>query len=108
MQQPIKTASAPPVFKFLSKAEKIFFTGSLVTITNGKKYTQYNFEADFDDSIVYLSQVDLAKLKYDLQVVNECMVIIKGPDFDGYALCRQKQEKQGWIEGMVTESASSI
>jgi zona occludens toxin len=96
-----------PVFSFLSNAEKIFLTGEITIVKENHKSTEYNFEIEIDDTLLSLSHIDLAKLKYDVRILSRCMAVIHGPDFDGYALCRKREETKGWIEDMVVNPSGN-
>lgn len=95
------------IFRFLSKSEGIWITGHFKTrYSDGRVKEEYIFEILFDESIVHLNQLELGRLGYEVNHVNDCMVILKGDDFNGYALCQRQELKKGWVENMVTSPSS--
>ncbi len=89
-----------PTFAFLSKADGIY-----ISFNNGHfPDIDYRFKVVFDDMEASFTTVQLAKMKYALLPVNECMVKIDGPDFTGFAMCQRGEEKESWIEGVVASS----
>lgn len=102
---PTTVAPVKHIFRFLSKADSIYITGIFKTnFPNGKSKTEYIFEVNMDESNVHLNQHELAKLGYEYNYINDCMIMLKGPDFDGYALCRKPEAKKGWVEELVTSN----
>ena len=87
-------------FRFLSVADSftiIFNSGRAPNI-------DYRFMVKINDTETKLSVKDLKKLQYSIVPINNCMVKIQGPDFDGFALCESAEEKKGWVEGLVATS----
>jgi zona occludens toxin len=96
------------VLKFLSRAESIFITGEITIIKDGAKRTEFNFGIEFDNSHVDLTQFDLHKLGYEVSYINQCMFLVKGPDYNGYALCASQDKGQGWVENLVTQGPTAM
>jgi len=102
---PVATKPVKKILRFLSKADSIYITGIFkANFPNGKSKTEYIFEVNMDESIVHLNQNELAKLGYEHSFINECMVTLKGADFEGYALCRKSTVRKGWVENLVSSN----
>lgn len=112
-QEPVKQidqvrsepALAPPVkqtAKFLSKADLL-----LIVWNNGHfPDVEFRYQVTFKEQQVVMTTAELEVLDYALVPINECLVRIKGPDYDGYAMCPKHEENRGWVETLVTETAS--
>jgi len=92
----------PKIFNFLATAENIF-----ITYNNGQfPNIDYRYLVVFEYSEVTLNYEEMQRLGYELEPVNQCMVKIKGPDYQGFALCETNREKSGWVESMVASTGS--
>lgn len=87
-------------FRFLSRAEGIYIDLSHGAFPN----LEYQVRIEFDDQHVSLSSQELTQLHYALKPVNYCMVLIRGYDFDGYALCPRDSKPSTFIDGFVAST----
>lgn len=99
----VKSIPPKPIFTFLSKAESVFVSVYLKEFNDGVLKEQFFFEVNFDESMVMLSDNDLLRLGYNIEVINDCMIKINGSDFNSFALCPKREERKGWVETLVTE-----
>jgi zona occludens toxin len=84
----------PPVVpSFLSKASAIIIETSTSTY-NG---AVFRFRIEVDSSYSIMTIPDLMSLDYEVRPINECLVKIKGFDFNGYAMCKNDNDKS-WAE----------
>ena len=95
-----------PIFRFLSKAESFHMTGHFITYFGDKKIEERIFEVYFKESQTTLNDKDLVKLGYKIEIVNDCMAIVKGEDFNGYALCPRRSENSNWVEELIPASSN--
>lgn len=95
---------APPKkkpFKFLSLAEKVtlsFNSGVWPKI-------DYRYKVTFKTTEATFSYEDMQRLGYSLEPINQCMVKIAGPDYEGFAMCPRPDEQRGWFEELTTLNA---
>lgn len=91
-----------PVFRFLSDADQIF-----IIFNNGTwPDIEYQYRVVFDDYSSDFSYSDFQLLGYGLTPINKCMVKIKGPDFNGFAMCKRGDDKENWFEKAVSTEDS--
>ncbi|MBL4794775.1 MAG: hypothetical protein JKY24_04555 [Pseudomonadales bacterium] len=92
-----------PVFSFLSKADTIY-----ISYNNGVfPRIEYKFKVIQDGTESDLTARQLAALDYVLIPINQCLVRITGPDFNGVTMCKSADENRGWVSKIVTGSSSS-
>lgn len=91
---------AAPAFKFLSLADSFH-----ITYNNGRyPNIEYRFMVEIADTQTRLTIDDLRKMQYAVVPINQCMAKINGPDFSGFALCKNPEEKKGWVENLVAQT----
>ncbi len=100
--QPAKPVYEPPTRKFLSKVDSIFITGYFKARLATFETVDHFFELNFGDSIVHLNHRELSQLGYDIELINDCLALIKGPDYDGFAGCRSSSESQHFFEQLAS------
>lgn len=94
---PAQAKPKPKAFEFLSKAEIV-----LIVWNNGHfPNIEYRYKVVFKDHEATFSTAELATLDYELQPVNDCMVKIKGPDYEGFAMCPKTYEKPSWFKHAI-------
>lgn len=97
-----RTQIKEPVFRFLSDADQIF-----ITFNNGTwPDIEYQYQVVFDDYSADFNYSDFQLLGYGLTPINKCMVKIKGPDFNGFAMCKRSGENDSWFEKAVSSGNS--
>ncbi|VUD46416.1 Zona occludens toxin [Thalassocella blandensis] len=92
-----KQKKKKPDFEFLSKAQGIY-----ISFNNGHwPRIDYRFKVVFNDMQANFTSMQLASMDYSLNPINECMVKIKGPDYNGFAMCMRDEPQEGFIESIV-------
>jgi zona occludens toxin len=99
-----RPAPRPKLPAFLKDAKTFF-----VSMTLGQRGSrEYFYTAEFTDHRVFLTGRDLEALGYQLVAVNDCLVRVSGHDYNGYAMCRRPEEKQGILQQIMPGSAETL
>ena len=98
---PSSPVISQPVYKFLSLAQSIHVTGFFQTKQGSSFDRQYFFEVSFDDASTHLTGSELVRLSYELEFINDCLVFVNGPDYDGFATCPEREEPQSFFDGLT-------
>lgn len=94
----VPAASKPDSFEFLSKA-----TAIVIVWNNGHwPKIDYRFKVIFPDNEAVFSTRELSALKYKLKPINDCMVLVEGPDFNEWAMCPRTIDKAPFAENVLT------
>jgi len=100
----IRTKPRKKVFRFLADAEGIY-----ISYNNGIwPKIDYHYKVVFDNSQSDFTYSEMQRLGYELEPINQCMVKIKGPDYEGFAMCERPKENTGWIEDLADTSGSPV
>lgn len=99
---PIISSSRKQHIKFLSEADDIY-----ISYNNGRfPKIQYRFTVNQGGNFTHLTSANLLTLDYTVDPVNECMVKVSGPDYNGVVLCK-REDSQGFIEEMLGGSSDT-
>ena len=113
--QPVASPSAPvngvpvtsqrpkPKLAFLSKAKSIFISHKIMI----DHQTDIFLSVTFDDSRSSISLRQLASLGYVVSALNDCIFKVQGDDFNDYVMCNKPEEKQSFVQSIVTSPQSA-
>lgn len=91
------------VFSFLSSVDSI----SIVMSNGHYPNVEYRYKVVASGHESTFTSKELMKLKYNLRPINDCMVIIEGQDFIGYAMC-ETEIKQDWADSFINQKTSDL
>jgi len=97
---PLKKNKKPT---FLSRASSFS-----IILSNGVfPKTQYRFRVKFDNSSSDFSYNELTKLDYVLKPINDCTVLVTGPDYNDYVMC-ELSDVDSWAESTFSTNSDKI
>lgn len=90
--------------KFLGKAQRINVSHIFGLAPNKVFY----YKVFFENSEVIVTGMDLKRLGYSLDLINDCLVKVSGFDFNGFIMCPKSSRKDsGLIAGLATDMTSA-
>jgi zona occludens toxin len=88
----------------LGKAKNVFITSHSVEWYGNRKMQTSMFEVHYDGAKAVLSDKQLSQLGYDIEIVSDCLAIVKYKETENFVLCRNDVRDRGWVESIVSGS----
>lgn len=84
---------------FLSKAQRINVSHILGLPPNRLFY----YKILFDNSETLLTNVDLKRLGYSIELINDCLIKVVGHDYNGFIMCPKSRKDSGLLAGLASD-----
>jgi zona occludens toxin len=93
-----------PQPKFLSSSRKFTISHIFGLPPN----QQFFYKVIFDNYEVLVSSMDLKRLGYSMETINDCLVKVYGSDYNGFAMCPKAKKESGLLAGLANDMTQPI